>query len=158
MHFTIITPLPTISKERSQSLDSAVSFKELTDAVMQMNAGRAPGIDGLPVDFYKTFWKIIGRDFYGVVQECFKDKLLPKSCQRAVLSLIPKKGDLSFLKNWRLVSILTSDYKIIAKLLANRMKSVLGDIIHQDQSYCIPERTIHDNIFLIIFLRYFGLL
>lgn len=134
-------------KRWSWILDSAVCFKGLTDAVMQMNSGRAPGIDGLPVDFYKGFWKINGRDFYEVIQECFKEKLLPKSCQREVLALIPKKGDLSLLNNLRLASILTSDYKLIAKYLANRLKSVLGDIIHQDQSYCIPERTIYDDIF-----------
>jgi len=145
----LLQQLPTITEEQSRTLDSALSFQELTEAVTQMSTGRSPGIDGLPVDFYKAFWKIIGRDFYEVVQKCFNDKLLPKSCQRAVLALLPKKGDLSLLKNWRPVSILTSDYKIIAKLLANRMKCVLGDIIHQDQSYCIPGRTIHDNIFLI---------
>lgn len=59
-----------------------------------------------------------------------------------------KKGDLRLLKKWRPVSILTSDYNLIAKVLANKLKFVLGDIIHQDQSYCIPDR-IYDNICLI---------
>ncbi len=44
------------------------------------------------------------------------------------------------------MSLLTTDYKLIAKVLANRLKTVLGDLIDQDQSYCIPERTIYDNI------------
>ncbi len=47
------------------------------------------------------------------------------------------------------MSLLTTDYKLIAKVLANRLKTVLGDLIYQDQSYCIPERTIYDNIFMI---------
>ncbi len=87
------------------NLDSSVSFEELTDAVKQMKLGRAPGIDGLSADFYKAFWKYIGKDLYEVIQECFKEKRLPTSCQRAVLSLLPKKGDLSVLKNWRPVSL-----------------------------------------------------
>lgn len=73
--------LPSITKEQRQNLDSAVSYRG-------MKCGHAPGIDGLPEDFYKILWKIIGRDFYEVLQQCFNDKLLPKSCQR-VLALIP---------------------------------------------------------------------
>lgn len=79
------------------------------------------------------------------MQECFKQKHIPISCQRAALTLLPKKGDLCMLKNWRPVSILTTDYY---KVLTNKLKTVLGDIIHEHQSYCIPERTIYDNIFL----------
>lgn len=145
----ILQQLPSLTKTQRESLDSSVLFEELTDAVKQMKAGRAPGIDGLSVDFFKAMWNYIGRDLYEVIQECFKEKRLPTSCQRAVLTLLPKKGDLSDLKNWRPVSILTTDYKLIAKVLANRLKTVLGDVIHQDQSYCIPERSIYDNIFMI---------
>jgi len=80
-------------------------------------------------------WNYIGRDFHEVIHECFEEK-----------RLLPKKGDLSDLKNWRPVSILTTDYKLIAKVLANMLKTVLGDVIHRDQSYCIPERSIYDNM------------
>jgi len=145
----LLENLPTIGGEQRASLDSIFSFQELTEAVQQMKPGRAPGIDGLPVEFYKVMWGIIGEDFYEVVQKCYEEQKLPKSCQRAVLALIPKKGDISLLKNWRPVSILTNDYKILAKVLVNRLKCVLSDIIHKDQSYCIPDRTIYDNIFLV---------
>ncbi len=60
------------------NLDSSVSFEELTDAVKQMKLGRAPGIDGLSVDFYKAFWKYIGKDLYEVIQECFKENAFPQ--------------------------------------------------------------------------------
>lgn len=60
-----------------------------------------------------------------------------------------KKGDLQEMKNWRPVSLLCSDYKIFSKALANRMKDIMDQIVHQDQSYCVPGRSIHDNISLI---------
>lgn len=70
---------------------------------------------------------------------------LPKSCRRAVITLLPKKGELSEIKNWRPASLLCNDYKIRSKSLANRLREVLGLIIHSDQTYCVPGRSITDN-------------
>ena len=71
------------------------------------------------------------------------------SCTRAVLSLLPKKGDLGQLKNWRPVSLLCTDYKILSKCLSNRLKKYMDAVIHANQTYCVPGRTIMDNLFLI---------
>lgn len=141
--------LPVLDEGNIKNLDSDLTFEELTKAVNQLSSGRAPGIDGLPAEIYKTFWGIIGRDFFNVLQESYEAKVLPKSCQRAVLSLIPKKGDLCLLKNWRPVAVLCSDYKILSKCLANRLKGVLDVLIQKDQTYCIPKRSIYDNLFLM---------
>ncbi len=65
---------------------------------------------------YKHFWTLIGTDLYEVLQEVFHVGLLPKSCQRAVLTLLPKKGDHTLIKNWRPVAILCSEYKLIANV------------------------------------------
>lgn len=145
----LLEELPQLEHQQKEALDTLISFKELTEAVHQLHTGRSPGIDGLSVDFYQQFWDIIGPDFYEVLLDCIKNKTLPTSCRRAVLSLLPKKGDLGFLKNWRPVSLLCSDYKIFSKCLSNRLKNVLDQLIHKDQSYCIPERSITDNLFLL---------
>lgn len=65
-----------------------------------------------------------------------------------MLSLLPKKGDLALLKNWRPVALLCTDYKVLSRALSNRLKHVLGIISHSDQTYCVSDRTIMDNIFL----------
>lgn len=78
-------------------------------------------------------------DFFGVFCESYRDGFLPTSCQRAVLSLLPKKGDLTLLKNWRPVALLTTEYKLLSKCIANRLKKYLHFIIHQDQTYCISK-------------------
>ncbi|KAI4886392.1 hypothetical protein NFI96_001747 [Prochilodus magdalenae] len=141
--------LPQLDQGRSQALDAALSFEEVTEAVFQLNSGRAPGIDGLPVDFFKAFWGVIGEDLFSVLQASLHGQILPTSCKRAVLSLLPKKGDLCLLKNWRPVSLLCADYKILSRCLANRLKGALDTLIHIDQSYCVPKRSIYDNLFLI---------
>ncbi len=66
-----------------------------------------------------------------------------------MITLIPKKGDLRNIKNWRPVSLLCSDFKVLSKALAIRLREAIGWIVHVDQTYCVPDRSIFDNIHLI---------
>ncbi len=84
-----------------------------------------------------------------VFLECEKSENLPLSCRRAVITLLPKKADLGLLKNWRPISLLGIDYKILSKTLTNRLKEVMASIIDEDQSYCIPRHSIFDDLFLV---------
>ena len=111
--------------------------------------GKAPGIDGIPAEFFKEFWNELGEDLLTVFNESFRDLVLPVSCRRAVITLLPKKGDLQEIKNWRPVSLLCTDYKILSKALANRLRDVMEHVIHPDQTYCVPGRSILDNVSLI---------
>lgn len=141
--------LSNISKGSKEKLDKPLSGHELSAALMDMKPGKAPGVDGLPVEFFKKFWGVLGDDFLAVLNESLLDGVLPLSCRRAVVTLLPKKGDLQEIKNWRPVSLLCSDLKIFSKALANRLKDVMGQIIHFDQTYCVPGRSIADNICLV---------
>ncbi|KAF7649610.1 hypothetical protein LDENG_00138880 [Lucifuga dentata] len=117
---------------------------------MGLENGRSPGLDGLPVDFYKSFWPVVGEDLTEVLTDSVERGRLPLSCRRAVITLLPKKGDLQELKNWRPVPLLYSDYKILSKALACRLRDVMNSVIHIDQSYCVAGRLISDNIMLIL--------
>jgi len=114
-----------------------------------MECGKAPGIDGLPIDFYKVFWPEMGEDILDVLGDSLANGRMPLSCYRAVLTLLPKKGDLNDIKSWRPVSILCSEYKLLSKALANRLSDVLEQVIHPDQTYCVPGTLIHNNISFI---------
>ncbi|KAK3575617.1 hypothetical protein QTP86_031502 [Hemibagrus guttatus] len=114
-----------------------------------MENGRASGVDGLPAEFYKAFWAVIGQDVLDVLRDSIQRGELPLSCRRAVLTLLPKKGDLTHLKNWRPVSLLCTDCKLLSKALALRLTKVMEQLIHQDQTYCVPDRSIFDNVYLI---------
>lgn len=65
------------------------------------------------------------------------------------VSLILKKEDLALLKTWRPVALLCTDYKLLSKVLANRLKDFLDLVVHRDQSYRVPGRSIMDNMFLM---------
>ena len=145
----LLEDLPQLSPADKKALDSIITLQELTAAVNNMASGKSPGLDGLPADFFKHFWHLLGQDLLDVFNECFTSGTLPPSCRRAVISLLPKKGDLTLLKNWRPVALLCTDYKILSKVLANRLKVFMDQIIGLDQSYCVPGRSILDNLFLI---------
>ena len=69
--------------------------------------------------------------------------------QKAIITLIPKKGDLNKLKYWGPISLLCIDYKILTKVLANRLKNVLPEIISKEQTCYIPNRNLFNDLFLI---------
>ena len=81
----------------------------------------------------------------GVFSESFDDSSLPPSYRRAVLTLLPKKGDLQEIKNWSPISLLCVDYKLLSKVLSNRLKKVMDQLIHRSQTYCVSGRSIVDN-------------
>ncbi|XDV25251.1 hypothetical protein PO909_029197 [Leuciscus waleckii] len=145
----LLQDLPVLTLEHKDILETELTFAEVTAAVMGLSSGRTPGLDGLPAEFYKFFWNIIGDDYFEVIQKCINDGILPLSSQRAVLTLLPKKGDLTLLKNWRPIAILGSDYKIFSKCLASRVNGILFTIIHRDQSYCVKKRSMIDNLHLV---------
>ncbi|KAI3359013.1 hypothetical protein L3Q82_015397 [Scortum barcoo] len=124
----------------SWSKHSDLTLDELHVALMSLANGKAPGIDGIPVEFYKAFWPVVGEDMLEVFQESFQSGFLPQSCRRAVITLLPKKGDLQDLKNWRPVSLLCRDYKVLSKALALRLREVMAEVVHVDQTYCVPGR------------------
>ncbi len=141
--------LPKVSEDSNAALKRAISLGELHEALQSMENGKAPGIDGIPVEFYKAFWPVIGEDLLAVLSDSLVRGLLPLSCRRAVLTLLPKKGDVRDIKNWRPVSLLCCDYKLLSKVLATRLGRVLEEVIHSGQSYCVPGRSIFYNIHLI---------
>ena len=65
---------------------------------------------------------------------------------QAIISLLYKKGVREDIKNWRPISLLNNDYKIITKILSNRLRSVINEIIHEDQRGCIPGRNSSDCV------------
>ena len=69
--------------------------------------------------------------------------------QEAIITLIPKKGNLDKLKHWSSISLLYLDHKILIKFQSNRLKNILPKIISQQQTCSIPTGTIFNNLFLI---------
>ena len=112
-----------------------------------MKNNKSPGLDGLPVEFYKTFFRFLGPIVFEAIKYCLEQEILTRSMRRGLLVLIPKKGrDPRLIKNWRPLTLMNVDHKVIAKMLANRLKPVLKDLIAKHQSGYMEGRFIGNNI------------
>ncbi|KAK3562687.1 hypothetical protein QTP86_005311 [Hemibagrus guttatus] len=146
---SFLVGLPKLSERTARELDRELSLEELHEGLQRMQNGQASGIDGLSAEFYKVFWAVIGQDVLVVLRGSIRRGELPLSCRRAILTLLPKKGDLTHLKNWHPISLLCTDCKLLSKALASRLTKVMDRLIHQDQTYCVPDRSIFDNVYLV---------
>nr|GFB54266.1 RNA-directed DNA polymerase, eukaryota, reverse transcriptase zinc-binding domain protein [Tanacetum cinerariifolium] len=118
-------------------------------AVWDCDTEKSPGPDGFTFDFYRRFWKIIGSDVFEAVKQFFTLGKFPKGCNSCFIALILKIPDANLVKDFRPISLIGSLYKIIAKILANRLVGVLGDIVDAVQSAFIADRQILDGPFIL---------
>ncbi|CAM2103813.1 unnamed protein product [Caretta caretta] len=86
--------LPTVSVGDRDRLELPLTLDEFSEALHRMPTNKSPGMDGLTVDFYHAFWDILGPELATVWAKSLQGGVLPLSCRRAVLTLLPKKGDL----------------------------------------------------------------
>ena len=143
--------IPQLNEDDKDSLDKSISKQEIYDTLISMKHNKSPGLDGLPVEFYIVFWKDLSDMLLDSFNFSLQNGLMSSSQRNGVIILIPKKDrDTSYLKNFRPISLLTVDYKILAKILANRLKKCLSHLIHPDQSGFLKGRNIGNNIRLII--------
>ena len=140
----------TLSEEQKQKLESEISLADLEEALRETQNEKTAGYDGLPYEFYKTFWNIIKNDFLEVTKNSlYTSKELTLSQTKSILILIYKNKEKKLLINWRPISLLCCDYKILSKALANKLKQVLATILSNTQTANVPNRTIFNNLFLV---------
>ena len=95
-------------------------------ATFQMENDISPGIDGLPIEFYKSQYEIIKNDLLQIYNSIlFLNENLPPSMTQAIITLLPKNDKKELLKNWRPISLLSVDYKILIKIISNGLKTAL---------------------------------
>ena len=114
----------------------------------QREAGTAPGLDGLPPLFYKQYWSKVGQEVTESVLAVLNSGMVPSQLNHTFLTLIPKIHSPRKVTDFRPISLSNVLYKFVAKVLANRLKTLLPNIIFEHQSAFIPGRLITDNILI----------
>ena len=131
-------------------LERDITAYEVKVALFQMKKNKSPGLDGLTVEFYQTYWNIICSDILEVYNRCLKNNRLCNTMNSALIRLIYKNsGDRCELKNWRPISLLTVDYKILSKVITNRLKLVMPLLIGEEQTCGVVGRKIQDNLMVL---------
>jgi hypothetical protein len=135
-----------LDENQRRSWEGPITDNELASAVKKLKLNKAPGPDGIPSEFYKHFWPHLKHDLLLLYNASYEANRLPPSQHSSLLKLLFKKGERSLLKNWRPISLLNTDYKFLAMVLAERLKQVLTFVIDEDQTCGIPTRSIHENL------------
>ena len=139
--------LPVLSPTDKVFLDKPISILEIQAAVMEMAEEKSPGEDGFPAEFYKRFWPFLKDFLFELYKEVLEMGGFLGHTSWGLIKLIPKPGkNLLELKNWRPITLLNVDYKIISKTLANRFKLVIQNIVHENQAGFIKGRFIGENV------------
>ena len=135
-----------LSEKQNKEMNRPFTLQEFTDALKRMSKHKAPGTDGFPAEFYKTFWKDLKHFFYRMALESYDNGALPNTLKEGILSLIPKPlKPRDEVNSYRPITLLNSSYKIISSAIANRIKKVLPEVIGPEQSGFIKNRFIADN-------------
>jgi hypothetical protein len=132
----------------NEDLRKEITKKKLFQAVKAMAKGKAPGNDGIPMEFFHSMWSTIGKDFHRMIRKNIKEKQLHLRVTKGLICLMPKEGDVKDLKYWRPITLLTVFYKIFAKTLQTRLQPMLRDVISPEQTVFLPLRFILNNIVL----------
>ena len=127
-------------------LSTEYTAEEVKSALFQMGPTKAPGPDGMNALFYQKFWHIVGDDVTNAVLNFLNSGNMDPEINYTHIVLIPKIKSPEKMSDYRPISLCNVIYKIISKVLANRMKKILPQLISPTQSAFVPGRLITDNI------------
>ena len=146
-----LTDIPKLNKDNQEMCEGKVTKNECFEVLKEMKFNKSPGNDGFTAEFYYTFWPMLGDILIDALNEAYDKGESATSQKQGVITLIEKEGkDTLNIKNYRPITLLNVDYKILSKVLAKRIKEVLNDfIIHHDQVGYIKNRNIGEAVRLI---------
>ncbi|GJY96332.1 RNA-directed DNA polymerase, eukaryota, reverse transcriptase zinc-binding domain protein [Tanacetum coccineum] len=139
----------SLSSDQNTFLDSSVSVSEIKNAIWDCGSDKSPGPDGFTFAFFKEFWNMLKSDVVDFVQHFFNSGTLPRGCNTSFITLILKVPNPMVVSDFRPISLIGAQYKIIAKVLANRLARVIDTIISQEQSAFIKHRQILDGPLMV---------
>jgi hypothetical protein len=149
INYDILQYVPqSVSIQMNETLSMPYTVEEVRKALDSIGDLKAPGPDGMPAIFYKKFWHILGEKVQAKVLAVLNGGDMPARWNETTIVLIPKVKNPEKLTEYRPISLCNVIYKLISKVLANRLKCLLPDIISPTQSAFVPGRMITDNVLL----------
>ena len=138
--------LPKLTNEQTLSCEGIISKDEVFKSLKSIDNNKSPGNDGLSREFYECFWDEVKKPFLASIHKAFLNQELSTSQKQAVIKMLEKKDkDKRFIKNWRPISLLNTDMKIISKVLSTRIKGVLPYLISSNQTAYVKNRFLSES-------------
>ncbi|GJX81478.1 hypothetical protein Tco_0330959 [Tanacetum coccineum] len=130
----------TLNTTDRDYLERLVTLEEIKEAVWDCGSSKAPGPDGFSFAFVKKYWDIIQKDMFNFINSFFVSSEMPHGANSSFFTLIPKVNNPTLITDFRLISLIGTHYKIIAKILANWLAKVIDKIVSKEQSTFIAGR------------------
>lgn len=130
-------------------LEGSFSEEEMKDAVWSCDGNRSVGLDGYSFEFFKQNWEDIKVDVVIFVEDFHEKVKHTKVCTSSFLALILKVKNPQALSEYRPICLVGSLHKLLSKLLAARLKKVIGNIVLENQLAFVPGRSIADGVLMI---------
>ena len=141
--------LPCITEEENESLLCIPSSEEIKATLFQMQDLKAPGPDGFPTLFYKQLWPMVGNDIIKAVTSFFIRGSMPKEVNASLIVLIPKISNPTSVNHFKPINLCNVVYKIISKILVDKIRPLLDKMISPTQSAFISNRWIAENQIIV---------
>ncbi|GJV50953.1 RNA-directed DNA polymerase, eukaryota [Tanacetum coccineum] len=132
-----------------QLLDTPFSDVEIKDAVWDCGSDKAPGPDEFTFKFLKKHWNLLEYDIIAYVKDFEATAYIPKGCNSSFITLVPKVEDPIVIGDFRPISLIGCQYKIITKVLANRLSKVIASIVSEVQMAFVKGRQIIDGPLIV---------
>ena len=129
-------------------LERKFEREEILQVVSDLDGDKAPSPDGFTMTFYHYCWRVVEKNVLAVFEEFFHYCKFEKSLNATFIALISKKNDASNIRDFCLISLVGSMYKILAKVLANRLRMVLDRLISENQNSFVGGRQILDSVLI----------
>eukprot|EP00253_Pinus_taeda_P005752 PITA_05752 len=137
-----------ITEDQNELLMHPILPQEVDEAMKQLKEGKAPGPDGFTTTFFHSFWDMLKEEVWQIVEESRAMRWLLPSLNATFLTLIPKEEDSITPDKFRPIALYNVIYKVISKVIANRLKPLLPGLISPEQSGYVEGRHIMDGILL----------
>ena len=142
-----VTDIPnSMDAEMNQYLTTKYTRAKVERVVNQMKPFKAQGPYELPPLFFQKYWRVVGDDVVAAVLNCLQSGVIPPSINYTFITLIPKVKSPTKVTNYRPISLCNILYKIVSKVIANRLKCIFPNIISESQSAFQTDKAIFDNI------------
>ena len=141
---------PQLSAQQAQQLGStSIDAAEVRRALRRSKPGTAPGLDGIPVQLYRKFADVLAPLLARLLTSMGTTDSAPRGFNRGVISFLYKKGDPCLASNYRPITLLNTDYRLLSKVLAHRLGRCLPSLISPEQAAFLRGRSIGENAHLL---------
>ena len=134
-----------VNAHMNEALSREYTNEEIKSALFQMGPTKTPGPDGFPAIFYQKNWDLLEQDICATVRGFLSGDDIPEGFNDSIIVLIPKVNNPDSLSNFRPISLCNVIFKIASKVHVNRLKTILPEIILEQQSAFVPGRLITER-------------